>query len=134
MHPTARAWNTVVGHAGGLLAGFAAVAILGAWSAPTVLGDHRLEPVRVAAAVIAIGLTVGAGFLLRAPHPPAAATTLLVALGSIATLESALVVMGGVLIVAAVGELLRRLRMERAAPGERMGPGDSVLARRLRAG
>ena len=32
-HPTARAWNTIVGHAGGILAGFAAVAVLGANSA-----------------------------------------------------------------------------------------------------
>jgi HPP family len=133
-HPTARPWNTIVGHAGGMVSGFAAVAVLGAATAPTVLGDHQLVPVRVAAAVLAIGLTVGAGFLLRASHPPAAATTLLVALGSIATLEQGLVVLAGVVILTGVGEFLRELRRQRVAPGERMAPRRSVLEQRLRGG
>jgi hypothetical protein len=75
---------------------------------------------------------VAAGFLLRAEHPPAAATTLLVALGSIATLEQGLVVMAGVGITAGVGEILRDLRRERIAPGERRAPDRSTLGRRLR--
>lgn len=133
-HPTARPWNTIVGHAGGMVSGFAAVAVLGAATAPTVLGDHQLVPVRVAAAVLAIGLTVGAGFLLRASHPPAAATTLLVALGSIATLEQGLVALAGVVILTGVGEFLRELRRERVTPGERMAPRRSILEQRLRGG
>jgi hypothetical protein len=133
-HPTARPWNTVVGHAGGLLAGFAAVALVGASSAPTVLGDHELVPVRVAAAALAIGLTIGLGFILRASHPPAAATTLLVALGSIATAQQALLVLGAAVLTAAAGELMREVRRERLAPGERMAPRQSVLRRRLRSG
>jgi hypothetical protein len=134
-HPTARPWNTIVGHAGGLASGFAAVALLGAASAPSVLGDHQLVPIRVLAAAVAIGLTVAGGFLLRATHPPAAATTLLVALGSIATLEQGLIVMAGVAITAGVGEILRELRRKRLAPGERMAPSQSsVLGRRLRGG
>ena len=131
-HPTARPWNTLIGHAGGMIAGFVGVAILGAASAPTVLGDHQLAPIRVAAAVVAIALTVAVGFLARASHPPAAATTLLVALGSIATLRDALVVMAGVAITAGIGEILRELRRERLAPGERMAARRSALARRLR--
>ena len=131
-HPTARPWNTIVGHAGGMVSGFAAVALLGAASAPSVLGDHQLVPVRVAAAVLAIGLTVGLGFLLRASHPPAAATTLLVALGSITTLEQGLIVMAGIVVLAGVGEVLRELRRERVAPGERMAPRRSLLGQRLR--
>jgi hypothetical protein len=133
-HPTARPWNTIVGHAGGIVAGFAAVAVIGAASAPTVLGDHQLVPVRVAAAAIAIALTVGAGFLLRASHPPAAATTLLVALGSIATLEQALIVLVGVMVTAGAGEVIRELRRRRITPGERMAPSPSVLGERLHGG
>jgi hypothetical protein len=133
-HPAARPWNTIVGHAGGMLAGFLAVVILGAASAPTVLGDHQLVPVRVAAAAIAIALTIGLGFLLRASHPPAAATTLLVALGSVATSEQALVVLAGVVVTAGIGEILRELRRERITPGERMAPRNSVLRQRLRGG
>jgi hypothetical protein len=131
-HPTARPWNAIVGHAGGIAAGFLAVALFAATSAPTVLGDHQLVPVRVAAASLAIGLTIGVGFLLRATHPPAAATTLLVALGAIATFEQALIVMAGVLVTAAAGELLRTVRRERVAPGERMAPARSLLRQRLR--
>jgi hypothetical protein len=131
-HPTARAWNTVVGHAGGIASGFAAVAVLGAASAPTVLGDHQLVWSRVAAAVLAIALTVAIGFIVRAPHPPAAATTLLVALGSIATLREALIVMAAVVITAGVGEVLRELRRRREALAERMAPRQSVLRQRLR--
>jgi CBS-domain-containing membrane protein len=133
-HPTARPWNTIIGHAGGMVSGFAAVALFGAASAPTVLGDHQLVLVRVAAAVVAIGLSIGLGFLLRAAHPPAAATTLLVALGSIASLQQALVVMAGVFITAGVGEVLRAVRRQRIAPGERMAPRRSNLGLRLRGG
>lgn len=130
-HPTARPWNTIVGHAGGLLAGFAAVAMLGAATAPTVLGDHQLVAIRVAAATIAIALTILVGFLAKASHPPAAATTLLVALGAIATVEQALIVMGGVLLTAAIGELLRLIRLERMTPGERQAPARSLVGQRL---
>jgi hypothetical protein len=69
---------------------------------------------------------------VRAPHPPAAATTLLVALGSIATLREALIVMAAVVITAGVGEVLRELRRRREALAERMAPRQSVLRQRLR--
>jgi hypothetical protein len=133
-HPTARPWNTIVGHSGGLVSGFAAVWLLGAASAPTVLGDHQLVLARVLAAAVAIGLTIGLGFLLRASHPPAAATTLLVALGSIATLEQGLVVLAGVLVLAGIGEIFREVRRRRIAPGERMAPRRSRLGEQLRGG
>ena len=133
-HPTARAWNTIVGHAGGLFAGFVAVAIAGAAAAPSVLGDHQLVVTRVVAAAIAIALTMAIGFLLRATHPPAAATTLLVALGAISTLEQATVVFVGVVVTAALGEGLRRLRRIRLTPAERRAPRSSLVSQRLRGG
>ena len=132
VHPTARPWNTFVGHLGGLLAGFVAVAIVGAAGAPTVLGDHVLVPVRVGAAVIAIALTMIAGSLARASHPPAAATTLLVALGGIATLDQSLALMAGVATITVVGEGFRRLRIHRLTPSERFAPRDSIAGRLLR--
>jgi hypothetical protein len=110
-HPTTRFYNTVVGHLVGLLAGFGSVALLNAWNAPAVLTSKELVLVRVFAAVIAMVATIGIAPLLRASHPPAAATTLLVALGSLQTLNDAINVMVGVLIVAVVGELLRRVRL-----------------------
>lgn len=131
-HPTARLWNTVVGHTGGLAAGFIAVGLVGAAGAPSVLGDQQLVPGRVAAAAIAIALTIGVGYLLRASHPPAAASTLLVALGSIATIQQAGIVLAGVIVTAALGELLRLVRQVRVTPAERMAPRGSMASQRLR--
>jgi hypothetical protein len=131
-HPSARAWNVVVGHLGGLVAGFLGVALFRAADAPVVLVDQVLVPERVGAAVVAVALTVMFSILLRASHPPAAATTLLVALGSIATLTDALNLMLGVVLIAVAGELLRRIRLERTTPAERMGPRSSQARLALR--
>src|SRR5512147_2669855 len=78
---SARFYNTVVGHLVGLGAGMAAVLLLGASSAPGVLATKELVPVRLWAAVLSAVLTMLGLSLLKATHPPAAATMLLVALG-----------------------------------------------------
>ena len=128
-HPTARGWNTLVGHAGGLIVGFVAVVLVGAANEPVVLVAGILTWPRVAAAVIAIVLTLILGVLTRSSHPPAAATTLLVALGSVATVDRSLALIAGVAVVALLGEVIRRIRLERMAPAERRGPRDSVARR-----
>jgi len=133
-HPTARGWNTLIGHIGGLLAGFAAVLLVGAVNEPAVLTTGILTWPRVAAAVIAVALTVVIGIMTRASHPPAAATTLLVALGSVATLDQSASVLAGVALIAILGELLRRVRLERVTPEERRGPAQSAARRWLREG
>jgi hypothetical protein len=131
-HPSARPWNTLVGHALGLLAGFAAVLATGATGAPTVLGDQQLVPVRVVASAIAIALTILLCQLARASHPPAAATTLLVTLGSIATLKQSMTLMVGVILLAVIGEGLRHVRRKRRVPAERMAPPRGLVRTRLR--
>jgi hypothetical protein len=133
-HPVTRPWNTVVGHAGGLLAGFAGVLLAGAAGSPSVLGDHVLVAPRVLAAIIAIALTAILGAILAASHPPAAATTLLVALGSIKTLEDSINLMAGVVVIAIAGELFREARTRRVAPAERLAPRESLVRRYLRPG
>ena len=133
-HPMTRAWNTIVGHLGGLLAGFVAVFIAGAATDPAVLVDHVLTPQRVLASALAIALTVVLGALLRASHPPAAATTLLVSLGSLRTAEDALNLMVGVVVITSVAMLLREIRTQRETPGERMAPRNSTVRRFLRPG
>lgn len=111
--PSARFYNTVMGHLHGLVAGIIAVLLLGASAAPPVLSTGELTPVRVWAAVLAVALNMLSGFVLKASHPPAAATTLLVALGGFKpTWQDAVTVMIGVLIVAIVGEALRRFRLK----------------------
>ena len=87
---------------------------------------------RVVAAAIAIALTILLSALARANHPPAAATTLLVALGAAATAEKALNLFAGVVLIAIAGELLRRVRLERRTPSERMAPRGSMAWARLR--
>jgi hypothetical protein len=131
-HPTARAWNIVAGHLGGLAAGIAAVMVLGAQSAPNPLETGDITAVRVAAATLAILLTAAVGILMRASHPPAAATTLLVALGAISQPPQILATIVGVLIVAVSGELVRRYRLDRRVPAERFAPRASVARSKLR--
>jgi len=111
--PSSRPYNVIVGHLVGLLAGFLAVWVCQAAGAPSVLTTHELTAPRVWASVLAIVLTLLVGLLLRASHPPAAATTLLASLGGFPpTLRSTGTVMAGVLLVALLGEGLRRLRVK----------------------
>lgn len=121
--PGARPYNTVVGHLVGLLAGFVGVWVFGATSAPSVLATHELTAPRVWASALAIVLTLLSGLLLRASHPPAAATTLLASLGGFPPgLPSVVTVMSGVLLVTLLGEGLRRLRLrQKAGTGVRTG-------------
>lgn len=111
--PSARFYNTVMGHLHGVIAGMLAVLILGASAAPPVLSTNDLTPVRVWASVLAVALNMLLGFVLKASHPPAAATTLLIALGGFKpTWQDVATIMIGVLIVAIVGEILRRIRLK----------------------
>jgi len=111
-HPTARAYNVVVSHVLGLLAGFGAVAAFGIATAPSVFELRSLSPERVGASVAAVMAAMLLEKVLRAPHPPAASTTLLVALGSFKpTMRDTVAVVSGVLMVAMVGEAFRRLRL-----------------------
>jgi HPP family protein len=109
--PSGRAYNVLAGHLLGLAAGIVAVWATGAVAAPIVLETGTLSGARVAAAVLAVALTVIATIALAASHPPAAATTLLVALGSLRTPQDAVNVAIGAAIMAMAGAVLRRLRL-----------------------
>ena len=54
-----------------------------------------------------------------------------VALGAVATADKALNLFAGVVVVAVAGELLRRVRLERRSPAERMAPRWSDAWQRL---
>jgi hypothetical protein len=110
-HPTARLWNVLLGHGGGVLAGFAGVALFNAWNDPVVLTDHTLSVGRLGASVVAMALLMLIGGLLRASHPPAAATVLLITLGSVTDQTQLIAFAIGLAILAVAGELLRRLRL-----------------------
>jgi HPP family len=111
--PFAKFYHTVVGHGIGLCTGLGAVFLFHANSAPGVLGTGEITSVRVGAAVLAVTLNMFFGILLNASHPPAAATTLLVALGGFKpVIHDILTITIGVVIVAVVGEWLRRWRLQ----------------------
>jgi CBS-domain-containing membrane protein len=118
--PSARFYNVVVGHLLGVGAGFLAIVLCHANDAPAVLSTHHLTAVRVWATVLAVALNMLGGILLKASHPPAAATTLLVALGGFPlNWQTTLTIVMGVLIVAIVGEGLRHIRLKATAKGDR---------------
>jgi len=114
---SARAYNTIVGHLVGLASGLAAVWLLGASDAPGVLATGTLVPIRVGAAAVSAVLTmIGLG-LLKASHPPAAATMLLVALGGFKPgWHTVMTVMAGVVLLAVLGEGVRALRLRVLPP------------------
>lgn len=111
-HGSSRFYNIVVAHLIGLASGDVCVFVLGLAHAPSVFATHVLTPARVIAAALALLLAITLEVTLRASHPPAAATTLLAALGSFKpNVRDTIAVITGVLIVAVVGEVVRRARV-----------------------
>jgi len=109
---SSRAYNIIVGHLVGLGAGFLALYLLNAWQEPNVALTGVVSARRVWAAVIAAALTTLVTLLLRAAQPASIATSLLVAVGSMQSKHDAVVIVIAVLMIAAVGEPLRRVRMK----------------------
>lgn len=112
-HPSTRGYNVFIGHMIALGAGFFAVFLLGAGGAPVVLSTGILSWPRVLAATVALLLTIAVAEPLRASHPPAGATALLVALGSLSTPRDALNLTIGAALIAVFGVAVRRARMGR---------------------
>jgi hypothetical protein len=114
-----KAWSVLVGHSVGVVAGYAAVFICCATMSSAGPALHGPSAPRILATMLAITGTMAGQRLLRAMHPPAAATTMLVALGSFpATLRSLAAIAAGVILVCIVGEVIRCLRRRM---GKRLG-------------
>ena len=78
--PSASPRNTLIGHGIGVLVGYFSLVVTGLTAAGPALTVGVTGP-RVVAAALSLGLTAGLMVLLRAPHPPAGATTLIISLG-----------------------------------------------------
>jgi CBS domain-containing membrane protein len=78
--PTASPRNTIIGHAIGVFAGYLALVVTGLTMAGPALAVG-VSWSRVIAAALSLGLTSGLMVLLKSPHPPAGATTLIISLG-----------------------------------------------------
>lgn len=111
-HPTTRFHSIVLGHAVAIVCAWLAVLLLGAGTSAGLLSGQP-SVARIWASAFAVAVTVLIQPSIRAYHPPAAATALLVTLGVYRlTWQNALALMGGVLAVALVGEWLRRVRLD----------------------
>jgi CBS-domain-containing membrane protein len=116
-HPTTRFHNIVIGHLTALMCGWVAVLLLGAGDAPSLAGSNAVAVSRVWAGAFAVAMTALIQPSVRAYHPPAAATALLITMGVYrASWTTMFSMMAGVLAVAIVGEWLQRIRLrERTA-------------------
>ena len=100
--------NTVIGHGVGILAGLVSLLLFGLLNKPS-LYIVGITPARVAAIALAVALTGGALRVLRSAHPPAGATTIIVASGLLATYHKMLFLFIGVLLLTVAGWCLNHL-------------------------
>jgi CBS-domain-containing membrane protein len=78
--PTASPRHAVLGHAIGIACGYGALLVSGLEHAPPAM-VAGVDPHRILAAALSLAATGALMILLKAAHPPAGATTLIVSLG-----------------------------------------------------
>jgi CBS domain-containing membrane protein len=105
--------NTIIGHAVGVGAGALSLALFGLLDAPSVYVSG-VTPSRIAAIALAVALTGGVLRILRAAHPPAGATTIIVASGLLARPRQLADILLGVVLLTLAGWILNRLMGVRA--------------------
>jgi CBS-domain-containing membrane protein len=106
--PSASPRNAIYGHAIGTFAGWGSLVLFGLRDAGPALSEG-VTASRVGAAALSLGLTSGLMVLLRAPHPPAGATTLIISLGLLRTVEQLAVLMVAVGILTLQAIVINRL-------------------------
>jgi hypothetical protein len=109
---SSRFHSVVVGHLSALLVAWLVVILVGASGAAGMTADS-VGVARVWASAMAVAVTTLVQASLRAYHPPSAATALLITLGAYhLTWKNSLSMMGGVVIVALMGEWFQRIRLK----------------------
>ena len=106
--PAASPRNTIMGHVIGCAAGWLSLVLFGLTDAGSALSTGVTGP-RVLAAALSLGLTSGLMVLLRTPHPPAGATTLIVSLGLLTDLWQLGVLMIAVVLLTVQAFVINRL-------------------------
>jgi CBS-domain-containing membrane protein len=105
--PAASPRNTLIGHLIGASAGYLALVLFGL----TDTGPALVEGVtlsRTGAAALSLGLTAGVMAWVRAPHPPAGATTLIVSLGILTEPSQLAILMLAVILLVLQGFIINR--------------------------
>ena len=100
--------NTVIGHAVALLAGYGFLLLCGLADNRSVL-QEGVSVARIVAAAGSLAVTAVVLLVVRASHPPAGATTLIVSLGLLHTPAQLAVAMASVLLVTVVDWLFNRI-------------------------
>ena len=113
---SARTYNIITGHFVGIACGYFGLWAMHAWKSPAVASAQFVPLPRLWASVIAAALTALFTLLLGAGQPASLATSLLISLGVMQTARDAGCLVAGVLIVAVIGEPLRRLRLKHLGP------------------
>ncbi len=106
--PSASPRNTVIGHAVGAVAGYLSLVVTGLTTAGPALAVGVTWP-RVIAAALSLGLTAGLMVLLKSPHPPAGATTLIISLGILRQPWQLVLLMGAVVLLTLQAIAINRL-------------------------
>ncbi len=100
--------NTILGHAIGLICGYAAFVLTVASSPP--FGMHPgVHGPRVLAAALSLSATGALMALFRVSHPPAGATTLIVSLGIISQPKELVIIEVAVILLTAQALVINRL-------------------------
>jgi CBS domain-containing membrane protein len=99
--------NTIIGHYVGAAIAYFWLLAFGLADAPSAL-ETGFSVERAAAVALSVGCTGGALRLLRAAHPPAGATTVIVSAGLLTTGEELLALAAGVAILTVAAHLLNR--------------------------
>jgi CBS-domain-containing membrane protein len=100
--------NAILGHAIGLICGYAAFAVTSGFG-PTFAAHGEVHLPRVLAAALALSATGAFMALSRVSHPPAGATTLIVALGIISQPRELIVIEVAVILLTAQAFVINRI-------------------------
>ncbi|HEV2499076.1 MAG TPA: HPP family protein [Terriglobia bacterium] len=106
--PTASPRHTIYGHAIGIICGYASLWMVSLRHSPaaTVAG---MNGARILAAALSLALTGALMILLKAAHPPAAATTLIISLGIVTRPFYLIVIEIAVVLLVAQAIIINRL-------------------------
>jgi CBS domain-containing membrane protein len=99
--------NTLIGHTVATVVAFFWLSVFGLVGDPSAI-DTSFTSERVACVALSLACTGGFLRLLRAAHPPAGATTVIVALGLLTTVSELAVLLAGVLLLSAAAWSLNR--------------------------
>ncbi len=108
LSPTASPRHTLYGHAIGILCGYASLLLVGLHHAPSAIGTS-VDSRRIMAAALSLALTASLMILLKAAHPPAGATTLIVSLGVVTKPFYLLIIEIEVALLVGQGIVINRL-------------------------